>query len=248
MQTNDAKDQNTLTIQYLFTRWYFHRSDNEVINIREVKIPTLTQVLDAWHHQFLCNMTSCVQPEVQTFKTNLKTEILRLAMTSHSDIHIQVNVYLILPIRHYILYIQSAFTYYFLTPGLFSSFSKASAWVLTFYTCFGDKLGAPCGSGGQLRYFIVEAQFLYVYLLVFCSRSVAIIVYCAVFWSSLHKAYSDPHHDLQKRQAYEVDVKLQRPPQVYLQREEQCWSDLTVQLNGDLYVMMDGTLMRTCSL
>ena len=47
MQTNDAKDQNTLTIQYLFTRWYFHRSDNEVINIREVKIPTLTQVLDA---------------------------------------------------------------------------------------------------------------------------------------------------------------------------------------------------------
>ena len=46
----------------------------------------------------------------------------------------------------------------------------------------------------------------------FCSRSVAIIVYSAVFWSSLHKAYSDPHHDLQKRPAYEVDVELQRQP------------------------------------
>ena len=39
-----------------------------------------------------------VQPEVQTFKTNLKTELLRLAMTSHSDVHVQVNVYLNLPI------------------------------------------------------------------------------------------------------------------------------------------------------
>mgnify|MGYP001796744899 CR=1 FL=1 len=39
-------------------------------------------------------------------------------------------------------------------------------------------------------------------------------MYCAVFWSSLHKAYSDPHHDLQKRQAYEVDMKLQRSPDI----------------------------------
>ena len=44
---NDAKDQNTLTLQYFLTRWYFHQSDNDVINIREVKIPTLTGVLDA---------------------------------------------------------------------------------------------------------------------------------------------------------------------------------------------------------
>ena len=42
-------------------------------------------------------MTPCVQAEVQTFKTNLKTELLRLAVTSHSYVYVQVNFYLNLP-------------------------------------------------------------------------------------------------------------------------------------------------------
>ena len=56
------------------------------------------RVLNAWHHQFLCDITSCLQAEVQTLKTNLKTELLqRVAMTSHSGVRVQVNVYLNLP-------------------------------------------------------------------------------------------------------------------------------------------------------
>ena len=39
---------------------------------------TLTWVLNAWHHQLLCNLTSCVRAEVQMLKTNLKTEPYRL--------------------------------------------------------------------------------------------------------------------------------------------------------------------------
>ena len=62
--------------------------------IREVWIPTLTRstsspVPPVWHHQFLCNMTSCVQAVVQTFKTNLKTELLRLASNVWPWRHIQ---------------------------------------------------------------------------------------------------------------------------------------------------------------
>ena len=46
----------------------------------------LTWVLNAWHHQFLCNMTSCVQDEVQTVQTNLKAEPYRLASTCEHDL------------------------------------------------------------------------------------------------------------------------------------------------------------------
>ena len=42
-------------------------------------MPTITWVLNMCHHQFLCSVTSRVQSEVQALKTNLKTEVLKLA-------------------------------------------------------------------------------------------------------------------------------------------------------------------------
>ena len=47
----------------------------------------LSWVLNMCHHQFLCNMMSCVQIEVQAFATNLKIELLRpLTMTIDHDV------------------------------------------------------------------------------------------------------------------------------------------------------------------
>ena len=66
--------------------------------IREVQIPTSMWVLNAWHHQFLCRM------KLRRWKGTLKLRFWSLPLmcgydvTFSSDVHVQVNVYLKLPI------------------------------------------------------------------------------------------------------------------------------------------------------
>ena len=53
----------------------------------EVQIPMLTWGLNRWHHQFMCNMTSCVQMEITHLWTNLKNELfLGWPLTCEHDI------------------------------------------------------------------------------------------------------------------------------------------------------------------
>ena len=47
-------------------------------SFKSIIIGRFKSLLNASHQQFLCNMTPCVQDEVQTLKIDLKTELLRL--------------------------------------------------------------------------------------------------------------------------------------------------------------------------
>ena len=55
-------------------------------------------------------MMSCIQMKVRRLQTNLKSELFRFAsksvdVMSHSDAHVQVNVYLKLPILDLLLFL-----------------------------------------------------------------------------------------------------------------------------------------------